>query len=124
MELHSMTQALTMNYNPNQNLFLKALADAIKDIKYRGVFVVAEGRITFTSADDLYRIEDAVVEGIASQGKLPSNSLVGGYQQINETLKVYNPETEVVILIDSVIEIMSREKIENAVMEIGNEKQV
>lgn len=109
-----------MNYNPNQNLFLKALADAIKHIKYRGVFIVAEGRITFTSADDLCRIQDAVIEGIAGQGKLPSHSVTGGYLQINEAVKYYNPDIEVVILIDDTMEIMSREKIENAVIAIAN----
>lgn len=109
-----------MSYNPNQLAFLKALADRIRGVTYRGVFLVADGQISFIAADDLYRLQDAVVEGIASQGKLPSHSVTGGYTQMNEAVTSYDPEKEVIVLIDSVMEIMSREKIEKAVEAIAN----
>lgn len=101
---------MTETYNPNQVNFIKAIADAIAEIKERGAFIVSEGGVSFLPFDGLRRIQDAAIEGIASQGKLPSQALTMGYAHLNNIVKAYDPEKEVVVCVDSACEITSREQ--------------
>jgi hypothetical protein len=94
----------------NQQAFFRALWDSASQNKHKGVFLVEEGTIAFSTLDNLKRFRDA----------LPLRDR-SGHNNIIDVVEQSNPEIEIVLAIAGDVQLISREKLEKAINQMDKE---